>query len=83
MALHTRRRELIGGWERTGGGRVPERPSRFERREPFRPQNNPGSHMPLDTEAHWSWRNPLNIIPAALLLVTIMALGKLLIAAFF
>lgn len=33
-----------------------------------------GSHMPLDTEIHWTWRNPLNLIPAALLLVLLLAL---------
>jgi hypothetical protein len=33
-----------------------------------------GSHMPLDTEAHWDWRNPLNIIPAMLLLMIVIAL---------
>jgi hypothetical protein len=33
-----------------------------------------GSHMPLDTDAHWDWRNPLNIIPAMLLLLIIIAL---------
>ncbi len=33
-----------------------------------------GSHMPLDTEAHWAWRNPLNAIPAAILLLIVIAL---------
>jgi hypothetical protein len=33
-----------------------------------------GSHMPLDTEAHWDWRNPLNIIPALILLLVMIAL---------
>lgn len=33
-----------------------------------------GSHMPLDTDAHWDWSNPLNIIPAAILLVCLIAL---------
>ena len=33
-----------------------------------------GSHMPLDTEAHWDWHNPLNIIPAAVLMVFLIAL---------
>jgi hypothetical protein len=30
--------------------------------------------MPLDTEAHWDWRNPLNVIPATVLLVYLLAL---------
>jgi hypothetical protein len=33
-----------------------------------------GSHMPLDTDAHWDWSNPLNVIPAAILLVCLIAL---------
>jgi len=33
-----------------------------------------GSHMPLDTDAHWEWRNPLNLIPAAILLLIVIAL---------
>jgi len=33
-----------------------------------------GPHMPLDTEAHWDWRNPLNIIPAVILLLIVLAL---------
>jgi hypothetical protein len=33
-----------------------------------------GSHMPLDIDAHWDWRNPLNLIPAMILLLFIVAL---------
>ncbi len=33
-----------------------------------------GSHMPLDIDAHWSWRNPLNVIPAVILLLIVIAL---------
>ncbi len=36
--------------------------------------NSLGSHMPLDIEPHWSWSNPLNIIPALLLLSLIIGL---------
>ena len=32
-----------------------------------------GSHMPLDTDAHWDWRNPLNLIPAMILLLFVIA----------
>lgn len=49
------------------GGKLP-RPTRFERHENVRTSAIYGSHMPLDTEAHWTWRNPLNILPALLLL---------------
>lgn len=31
-----------------------------------------GSHMPLDTESHWSWRNPANLIPLAVLLLILL-----------
>jgi hypothetical protein len=33
-----------------------------------------GSHMPLDIDAHWDWRNPLNVIPAMVLLLIVIAL---------
>jgi len=33
-----------------------------------------GSHMPIDTEIHWEWRNPLNLLPLLLLLFLIVAL---------
>lgn len=39
-----------------------------------------GSRMPLDTEIHWSWSNPLNIFPAILLLFVLAALIGALIA---
>lgn len=34
-----------------------------------------GSHMPIDLDPHWSWRNPLNLLPAILLLALIIALA--------
>ena len=36
--------------------------------------SNLGSHMPIDTDIHWKWRNPLNVIPALLLLLLVSAL---------
>lgn len=48
------------------GGKLP-RSTRFERHENVRTSAIYGSHMPIDTEAHWTWRNPLNILPALLL----------------
>jgi hypothetical protein len=36
--------------------------------------------MPLDTAIHWDWRNPLNIIPALILLNLILALIGLLVS---
>jgi hypothetical protein len=33
-----------------------------------------GSHMPLDTETHWSIRNPINILPALIVVLFILAI---------
>ena len=38
-----------------------------------------GSHMPLDTQMHWDWRNPLNIIPAFMLLLFLLTVIGLLV----
>ena len=35
---------------------------------------NSSSHTPLDTATHWDWRNPLNIMPALVLLACVIAL---------
>jgi len=39
-----------------------------------------GSHAPLDTQIHWNWRNPLNLIPATILIATVAALLALMFA---
>lgn len=52
--------------------------------EPKQPYQHFGSdkiampHMPLDTEIHWDWRNPLNLIPGALLAIFILDILALL-----
>lgn len=62
---------------RSGGPRTPRgpqptaRPDWFER---YTTQGSYGSHMPLDTRLHWDWRNPLNIIPAFMLLLVALTL---------
>ena len=60
---------------RLGGPRNPRpaaaREDWFER---FTPSVTFGSHMPLDTDMHWDWRNPLNLIPALILLLIVIAL---------
>lgn len=33
-----------------------------------------GSHMPLDTSFNWDWRNPLTLLPLALLLLFLVGL---------
>jgi hypothetical protein len=40
----------------------------------------PGSHMPLDTGIHWVWNNPLNILPALVLLVALIAVIGMIVA---
>lgn len=67
--LAGKRRARLGGPRPTGPAAAQE--AWFER---FTTAPGFGSHMPLDTEAHWSWRNPLNIIPAMMMLLTVIAL---------
>lgn len=50
-----------------------EHPSRYENRM------GDGSAMPLDTEIHWTWDNPLNIIPALIVLFLLLALIAILV----
>lgn len=57
---------------RTGGPRAP-RSARLERNENIRSTVIAGTHMPLDTEIHWSWRNPLIILPLAMLALFVFA----------
>jgi len=59
---------------RLGGPRMPLSAAHDDLVERFASGAIFGSHMPLDTEAHWDWRNPLNIIPAMLLLMIVIAL---------
>ena len=59
---------------RMGGPRMPRSAARDDLVERFATGAIFGSHMPLDTDAHWDWRNPLNVIPAMLLLLIVIAL---------
>jgi len=60
---------------RLGGPRLPQpAAAREDLIERFTTGAIFGSHMPLDTDAHWDWRNPLNLIPAAILLLIVLAL---------
>lgn len=63
---------LIAARERTGGshGNRPETTS--DRIEYFMASTPFGSHMPLDTQMHWNWSNPLNVIPAFMLLLFLL-----------
>jgi hypothetical protein len=54
---------------RTGGPSRRFRPANlFERSG----SDSRGSHMPIDTAIHWEWRNPLNILPAIILVVLVI-----------
>lgn len=64
---------LIGSRERTGGSRGTDTTS-YEKRGFFRKDDSVGSHMPLDTDIHWNWRNPLNVLPAIVLFTIVLAL---------
>jgi hypothetical protein len=33
-----------------------------------------GSHMPLDTDVHWNWRNPITYLVVALIALWVVAL---------
>ena len=39
-----------------------------------------GSHMPLDTSIHWEWNNPLNILPALILVFLAVAIIAMVLA---
>jgi hypothetical protein len=70
---------LNGARERFGGS--PGRPSSGESyvSTEFSGKEH-GSHMPLDTAIHWVWDNPLNILPAFVLLATLIAIIGMMVA---
>lgn len=55
------------------GGNLPKQPYQH-----FGSEKVALPHMPLDTEIHWDWRNPLNLIPGALLGIVILDILALL-----
>lgn len=60
---------------RRGGPRRPQsRPTHYERLTQTGTASSMGSHMPLDTGIHWEWRNPLNLLPAFLLVLVLIGL---------
>ena len=70
----------LGPRDRTGGPRGGGQPEvskewseRFATNMPF------GSHMPLDTTMHWNWRNPLNIIPALMIVLFVITVVGLVV----
>ena len=74
----------IGARSKTSGGWVRVRYGGPRRRRPreqvVRREHNAwywseqyGSHMPLDVDIHWQWRNPLNLLPLAVMLLLLLA----------
>jgi hypothetical protein len=56
---------------RAGAPRRHFLPSAYERSQ-HSTSDRRGSHMPIDTDIHWEWRNPLNILPALILAVIVI-----------
>jgi hypothetical protein len=62
------------------GGSKPKKPtSRYENPLGYGLGTSYGSHTPLDIEPHWDWRNPLNVIPAIILLIVALAIIAILV----
>jgi hypothetical protein len=59
---------------RTGGSLPSNTPSRTEI---FGVERDQMLHMPLDTGIHWTWNNPLNIIPASIVAVVVVDIVSL------
>ena len=47
------------------------------RYEAFKQEYANGSRNPIDLVAHWTWNNPLNLIPIGILLIAVIALALL------
>ena len=79
-AKHTSRNALPTAYERTGGPRGGGGMEGSDELVDYLTTSTPfGSHMPLDTQMHWSWSNPLNIIPAFIALLFVLMLIELMI----
>ena len=65
---------------RFGGSRRGPTTTTYEREEYYGTTDHNGSHMPLDTTAHWDWYNPLNILPGLILLMLVVALVAMVLA---
>lgn len=66
---------------RTGGPRRPrgEQPNKQDWFERYTAQTTYGSHMPLDIRFNWDWRNPLNVIPAFMLMLFMITIVGLML----
>jgi hypothetical protein len=65
---------------RTGGPRRYLRPDNTYERYERLSNGRLGSHMPIDTSIHWEWRNPLNILPAIVLMFLAIAVIGMVLA---
>jgi hypothetical protein len=73
MLSHTptqRRRELRQADQSFDHKSNHERPSFFT--ELFNVDAGIGSHMPLDTDSHWRWNDPVNLFPGLVLLLILL-----------
>lgn len=71
---------LPAAYERTGGPRGGNSMERSDELVDYLKTSTPfGSHMPLDAQMHWSWSNPLNIIPAFIALLFVLTVLGLII----
>jgi len=65
--------------ERTGGPHSEGQPEVVAAHSDHASLRTPyGSHMPLDTTIHWNWRNPLNILPAFMIVLFVLSVAGLL-----
>ena len=65
---------------RTGAPRGSFQPTNAYERNERLSNNRLGSHMPIDTSIHWEWRNPLNILPALILVFLVIAVIAMVLA---
>lgn len=65
---------------RTGAPHGSSRPANAYERNERLSNNRLGSHMPIDTTIHWEWHNPLNILPALILLFLTIAVIAMVLA---
>ncbi len=68
--LTRRRRGLGQADQRLNNQQRRQRPSFFA--ELFNASSGIGSHMPLDTESHWRWNDPVNLLPGLVLLLLLL-----------
>ncbi len=66
----TRRRRGLHANQELNSQQPGQRSSFFA--ELFNTTSSVGSHMPLDTESHWRWNDPVNLLPGLVLLLLLL-----------